>query len=107
MDGFSARVVSTYSRPLTVMGEVTEQTWTVVQAEEGGVSIAGEVGRRELSRRVHFAFRAEGEAWAETQRAEGFTVGTFAHCATPYFGPTDSNGNCWAVEARKDLGMGG
>jgi hypothetical protein len=88
------------------MGEVTEQTWRVVQAEEDGVPIPGEVGRRELSRRAHFAFRAEGEAWAAAQRAEGFEVGTFAHCATPYFGPTDSNGNCWSVEARKDLGMG-
>ena len=99
----SARVTSTYSRPLTVMGEVEERTWTVVQAEEDGGPSPGEVGRREVTRRVHFAFRAEGEDWAAEQRAGGFGPATFAHAATPYFGLTDSTGNCWSVEVRKPL----
>ena len=103
MDGISARVVSTYSRPLTVMGEIEERVWTVVQAEEDGAPVHGEVGRRDVTRRAYFAFRAEAEAWAVGQAAEGFGPPSLSSAATAYFGPTDAPGNCWHVEVRKDL----
>lgn len=86
-----------------VMGEVSESTWTVIAAEQDGVPQPGQVGRCYLRREAHFGFRAECDAWAEAQRAEGFTVGNYAHCATAYFGPTDSDGNCWLVSAEREV----
>lgn len=103
MDGISARVTSAYSRPLTVMGEVEERVWTVIAAERDGVSDPAEVGRRESTRRTHFAFRAEAEAWVAAQAVEGYGSPEYANAATAYFGPTDSHGNCWAVKVTKDL----
>jgi len=98
---------STLGAADVVLGEVEERTWTVVQHEVDGFPVPGSTGRREVSREVRFAFRLEAEAWAEAQRAEGFTEFHFSHTACGYYGPTDSLGNCWTATARRRIARSG
>lgn len=89
----------------TVMGEVEEQTWTTIAAEVDDVVQPDQVGKRQTTRRVHFAYEAEAKLWVAEHEAEGWTRSSErpVPCATFYFGPTDSDSNCWSVEVYKDL----
>lgn len=89
--------------PHTVMGEVEEGRWTTIAVEVDGVPQPDEVGKVTLTRRVHFAFKQEMLDWFEEQEKEGWTRSSEkpVPCATAYFGPTDSDSNCWSGEVQK------
>lgn len=95
-----ARTISSRG-PDRVMGIVEEKVWTTVLHEIDDAPVPGAIGQRTLVREVYLAFKAEAEAWADAQRAEGFTVRPLILAATNYFGPTDSPSNCWLVQAEK------
>lgn len=91
----------------TIMGDVVEETWTTIAADRDGEVLPDEIGRRTVTRRAHFAFRAEAEAWLADQEKEGFKIpdgfSGIAPCATRYFGPTDAPTNCWSVNVEKPI----
>jgi hypothetical protein len=85
------------------MGEVVEQTWTTIAADRDGEVLPDEIGKRRMTRHVHFAFRSEAEQWIAKQEAEGFSPSYGpTPCATPYHGKTDSPSNCWSAEVSRD-----
>lgn len=86
-----------------MIGEVLEQTWTVIAAERDGEPLVDEIGRRMVTRRASFAFRDEAEAWLAEQAAEGWAVdGEPCPLATRYFGETDSPSNCWSASVERE-----
>jgi hypothetical protein len=111
-------------------GVTSEMTWTTVaaQAEQWVpdpsvprrrhddvpaqrkivTPILDQIGQRTLVREVYLASRAECDAWAEAQRADGFEVEdpVEAHNgwrASGKIGYTDAGhgADCWLIRARK------
>jgi hypothetical protein len=80
-----------------MIGTVRTERWRAVAADVDGVPQPELIGKVTERRTAQFAYRAEGEQWANDQAAEGFELAWFASAAVSYYGPTDAPGNCWSV----------
>ena len=83
--------------PRTVMGDVRENVWTIIADPNHDA-----IGQTRRVRNVHFAFREEALDWIAKQEEEGWShLHGPTPCATTYFGPTDSESNCWSCQVER------
>lgn len=84
-----------------MIGTVQIERWTLLAQDIDGVPQTKDIGQLTERRTAYFAWRKEADAWLEDQQEEGFTRAAFGNAAMAYFGPTDSEGNCWLVSVDK------
>lgn len=84
-----------------MIGTVAIERWTLLAQDIDGAPVTMNVGQLTERRTAHFAWRKEADEWLEEQQEEGFTQASIGGAAMSYFGPTDSDSNCWFVCVEK------
>lgn len=90
--------------PERIMGQVIEQTWTTIAADQDSEVLTEEIGRRRRTLSIKFALWRECDQWISDLLAVGWKLEHGpTSCATSYFGETDSPSNCWSAEVSMEI----